>query len=494
METLEQTIQRANEVGTQASAVTGVAFKPLTSTIDASKIAGSSPLKLTSPKPASRSAGLLASIEGLSINDQAQQNIAPLVDQKGIQSAQGVNDSLFSRIMDKLSGDKGQTALTNDAYQAEGVDTAKKELNDISSQINSKTLAYRRQIEKTRENSGGMFGGAVEQEVGRIERQAASELADLAVIQQAKNNNYATAREIADRKVAAQLETQQNELEALKFFYSDNKEKLNKKEDQQFQLLISERSRLLTEQADEKKAINNLALEALKAGAPASVAQRMMGAKSQMEALGMGGSYLRPQGGGAPTVKTINGVDMQWNPATQQWENIGTNGTNSAVVQPLQTKLDLVNSLVNNISKQNAVGPNKLARWSPVSLVTGGKGDFIAGVQQLTSQETMNALLNLKKAGGTLGALSEGESRMLKASASKIGTWAQTDSDGNITGYKTTEKAFKAELQRIQELTRKALEEAGVYQGISTDEQDEINSLMIGGASTPATFNAGNYF
>ena len=76
---------------------------------------------------------------------------------------------------------------------------------------------------------------------------------------------------------------------------------------------------------------------------------------------------------------------------------------------------------------------------------------FIAGVEQLIKGMTLQNLIDAKGKGATFGALSEGELKLLSDSASKIGTWAEKDSKGNITGYNVDEASFKQELQKIRD-------------------------------------------
>lgn len=86
--------------------------------------------------------------------------------------------------------------------------------------------------------------------------------------------------------------------------------------------------------------------------------------------------------------------------------------------------------------------------------MTGTKQNFIAGTEQLKSQLSLDSLINAKKQGATFGALSDTEMNILSRSASKIGSWEVKDNDGNITGYNTTQKAFKAELDKINNFAK----------------------------------------
>lgn len=133
---------------------------------------------------------------------------------------------------------------------------------------------------------------------------------------------------------------------------------------------------------------------------------------------------------------------------------------NQSTASSFTEKVNQIKGLEENKYLDSAVGPNYFARLSPLSKITGGKQDFVAGIQQLTNQETMDKLLQLKQAGGTLGALNESEGQMLKESATKINNWAIKDKNGNITGYNVSEDAFKGELARLRNLAQKAVDTA----------------------------------
>lgn len=65
----------------------------------------------------------------------------------------------------------------------------------------------------------------------------------------------------------------------------------------------------------------------------------------------------------APTVKTINGVDKQWNPQTGTWDNIaggGSNPTIGSVVNPTTGKVDPRSQISNIINQTGAKTDDKL--------------------------------------------------------------------------------------------------------------------------------------
>lgn len=134
----------------------------------------------------------------------------------------------------------------------------------------------------------------------------------------------------------------------------------------------------------------------------------------------------------------------------------GLGGTGGSPLALAQTKgnIDLITGLTSNRKLNSAVGPNAFARASFTNLITGGKSDVIATIEQLRSQLTLDSLINAKAKGATFGALSEGELKVLSQSASQLGTWAIKDPQGNVKGYKTSESSFKKEMDKINNFAR----------------------------------------
>lgn len=161
---------------------------------------------------------------------------------------------------------------------------------------------------------------------------------------------------------------------------------------------------------------------------------------------------LRRRNGLAPIVSKT---------AAQQQSELEAQQQQQILASDMQDKIAKIDALSSDKYLSGAVGPNYFSRLSPTSRITGGKQNFIAGVENITSKETMDVLLTLKQAGGTLGALSDQERIMLQQAASKIGNWRILNKNGQVVGYNTSEATFKAELNRLKELAQKALARAG---------------------------------
>ena len=161
----------------------------------------------------------------------------------------------------------------------------------------------------------------------------------------------------------------------------------------------------------------------------------------------------QPDEGSAPKVTSINGVDSIWDSQTQTFKPItlGASGKNTLQQAESEGNITTIDSLTKNNAIRSVVGPTGIARFIGRGFdnATGSRQNYIAEVEKLRSQLTLDSLINAKAKGATFGALSEGELDILSKSASKLGTWAITDKSGKVTGYNASEKAFKAELDKI---------------------------------------------
>lgn len=104
------------------------------------------------------------------------------------------------------------------------------------------------------------------------------------------------------------------------------------------------------------------------------------------------------------------------------------------------------------------------AGYATTNQFSGQAQNFIADVEQLTSKETLDTLINAKAKGATFGALSIPELALLQQSATKINKWAMhVDNDPNkpVIGYNTDEQSFLKELEQVKRLAQKGIATAG---------------------------------
>lgn len=133
--------------------------------------------------------------------------------------------------------------IKNDLYKKEGVDKAKKDVDEFTSRLEAEQHSNTRRIQAIQKNPEGLFAGGMEQEVNRVNSESLTKQADLAILQNNALRRYSTAAEIADRAVEAKLEPMKAKLEGLKFFYAENKADFDKKDDRAYAELIAKQER-----------------------------------------------------------------------------------------------------------------------------------------------------------------------------------------------------------------------------------------------------------
>lgn len=454
---------------TAPTAITSDSLKPVT------------PLNLTQPQPSTAVDGL-----GGVVQANADAFTANLAEQK--KATETTKKSSLDAYIEALKTQQSQTQMEDTAYsQKGGADDLQKELNDINAQINAEVQSNRRQTEAI-QKAGGQSKAQVDAQVANINRESIAKQADLSVIQMAKQGQYDSAKAIADRAVRAKFEQQKLYNEALKFNYEENKDLFTTAEAREFSTLLADRERKLNAAEAETKQISDFSIEALKAGAPVSIASQIRSAKTMNEAIALGGAYLRPQ----PKAITPKAPDLQnfgtatepnwkqYNTQTGQWEAVSgleLPAKQAVSAQALQSIADVDSLLENKTGMATAVGTTAFSRssgggfWSTLgkaatvvglgpatkqaySRLTGKEQAFVGGVEQMRQQLTLVNLVRAKQNGATFGALSDGERQMLASSATKIGTWAIKDKNDNVVGYDIDENTFKKEVQTINNFAK----------------------------------------
>lgn len=258
--------------------------EPAPTTITSASVAPSAPLVPVAPATPTLADGLQGTIES-----RAQQyglSVAP-----GLEQDKAALDKARNDLTGALTNRKGKTALEDESY-SEAVDPAKRAYDEIGQELIAEQTSARRRIEAIEKNPRGASAEGIAQEVRAVQRDTTARQADLSVIQLARQNDYFGAKEIADRKVAALLEDEANRIQALQLTYNDNKELFTLKEQRQFESQQAERTRLLTERSAALTKVGDLAIEALRNGAPTSVVSAMQKAQTPEEATSIGGTYI----------------------------------------------------------------------------------------------------------------------------------------------------------------------------------------------------------
>lgn len=236
---------------------------------------GQKPLVTPPVTPLTGYAGLIAS------SNAAITNLQPDVDQ-GKADIKTKYDRLGA-----LPGEKADAYKEEKVYEKQGI------YNKMVNTINQKELGYQTRVDKIRnENPTGQLTEGQTIAIDKLTKDWAIEKAALSISAAFAKDDYTLAKTIVDDRIAAETEGLQNELEGLKYFYSENAGNLSdeKKNLLQYQIKTiedekAEKERLLTE-------IGAIQLAAAENGAPADVVTAIGRATDLTSAITGAGSWI----------------------------------------------------------------------------------------------------------------------------------------------------------------------------------------------------------
>jgi HD superfamily phosphohydrolase YqeK len=450
-------------------------------TINPNNIGSVTPYKLAPiPDGSSISTGIIESSSTL--NKQAQARaIEERNKQAEIDKIQKEQSGLESSLADILS-EQGQIGRRTSEFQKEqDVLGKQKSYDEITSQIEAKDLALRRKIEAMEKNPQGMTADALQGEITRIKREGASELADLSIIQSARNRDLFTAQSFVNQKVELLTQDLKTRFDATKFFYDENKEDLNKEDQRKFEKAIREDEREYKEARESIKSLEESKLtyltKANENGAPSSVLQAIQSATTPEQAAVAAQGYLYstdviPYGDGSALIDKATGRVIKTFPGKPIIDDSSAKSIQAQYemeqkIPSLQDKINSIDELLNSKSYEKVVGTAKLGRLPIISKFTGEAQTAVGAIHQLIQKETIDTLLALKKQGGTLGALSDSERLLLQSAATKLGDWEIKDDKLNGVGrWNIDEDSFEKELKQLRTLAERAISNA---RGVSAD-------------------------
>jgi hypothetical protein len=413
------------------------------------------------------------------------------------------SDTSLNDLTTAMFGSENQGSRLLGMENSAGIPDLQNQLTDITNQINTTDLNFRRERENI-QNDQTLSMAQKNSRLRDVSFKQASNLADMEVIRSARSNTLSNLQAQVQRKADLQFADEKTRIDNLKFIYDNNEGKYKdqlgeviKKEDRAYDLAKTKYTNTEQQKAD-------LVKTSAQNGASNDILQGIMKSTTLDEAYGLAKNFLENpldraikqaqltklnldnQGGsvGGKIVK-INGVDYMQDangnltiPKVPQ-----SSGGSDVEKQTIQNKLTTLDSLIGGKGQAGAVGASPLARNKVARLLTGGiagagsKANFIASVEQITKGLTLQQLIDAKANGATFGALSDSELSLLAGSASKIGTWAIKDKQGNITGYKANEKDFNNELNVIKLLTQKAYDQKYGTQDIN-NYLDSVNTAL----------------
>lgn len=420
---------------------------------------------------------------------------------RATQEAEKAKGTEKKGLMDTMSSYLGIQSSREQLEAEAGLDKKAQKVTDVTNQIEASERAKVNELRAL--ESSGLTDVQRSAQAREINRKYAFEQADLALIQSAANRDLETASNIINRKIELQLEPLKTKLEFQKMFYEENKGLFDKAEQRQFDSLTKATEREYEEAKTLEKYKADIQLEAVKNGVqiPAYVLSELNRAKTQAEVaqvLAKNGISLAKltAGDGVPTIKSINGIDMQWNNATQKWETINVDGgTDSLVAERGLDRINQLDSLINNKTGLNSNAG--LVRRSGLRSLQVSR-DWSADAINVLSRLTVDELGRVKSDGVTFGALSDPERKAVGDAASALNA-GMVMKDGLPTGkFKLSEDKVRKELETIQKYakidfkkrTGMTYEQYQAIQSLAPDDFSEVDSIY----GDEEEFSPANYY
>ncbi len=361
----------------------------------------------------------------------------------------------------KLMSDMGVIEGKKGIYEDElGVNKLQKQIDGLQGAIDVEYKSVQDTIDSIYKNPNLTLSLAGRQ-ANEIQRKSASYLANLSLSKSILGRDYDRAVGIAEKKVEMELAPLKSELDAKKFVYESNKELWSASEKAQLDNIIRKEERAYKEEKERKDTLEAKKIELFKNGAPQNMLDVVRDAEtiediyaipgvstylvSKAERLDMqlkGLQIRKANNDLAPRSEIISLDDaMKYGvppgtPLSVAYTLLGDQQEKKSELarQTMQDKIANLDSLKEHRGLGAAIGANRTARFTPFTFdkVNGERDDFVAAVDQLVNQETLDTLLELKKSGGTVGSPSDKDIELFKSASSKINSWAVKDKEGKI--------------------------------------------------------------
>lgn len=437
--------------------------------------------------------GLEGAMEGLTTQNQTQADL---------QAKAETEKKSSNKVLDELYASLGvtNTALGNvsSSVSREEQDAARKKFDEYTSQLEQEQLANRRRLERLqKENPEGLFGGGLEQELSRLNRESLSKQADIAILQTAANRNYETAASIADRQVQMNLEALTARAKNIEMFINRNQAIFDKADERAFQLAKSRIDQELKTKTDNENAIRDMKLSVAQSQDPnksSILASLSQIDTSKPEAFNQAMTLLGQVKD--PMVQLDLALKrQQLATAQKQYQLLGEPTptekkkeaealkSQQGQTDTLKEKVNLIDSILESKGLASRVGTTPFTRKgllnvSLIADVTGQGQQFAGGVHKLASREFLDALIGAKAQGATFGALTDREGDALRAAATQLNDWELKDKNGLGRGiWNIDEQSFKKELNNLKRLANLGIMRANGT-AFEQDEQSLLDNLF----------------
>ena len=274
---------QVSEEGQAAAGRIAAARAKADNTITSESLAPQAEVQVTDPQTGTAMAGLGGALEAQT--DSFAQGLADTTNQREAASAASTRD--YQSLVANRTGLEG---FSLQADQDAGVFEADSALQDINNELRTEQLGRRRSVEALQ--GQGNLKGTTQSQVNNINRESYSKQADMAIVQLAAQGRFNSASALADRKANAMFEQEQNQIDAAKITYEDNKDLYNKAEQREFETALTDRTNRVQAEKEQMQAVQNLALQAQLDGAPQAIVSEMMKSKTLADASALGGQFV----------------------------------------------------------------------------------------------------------------------------------------------------------------------------------------------------------
>lgn len=260
-------------------------------TISNETLAPVTPIRVSTPTPLTGPDGLLGGVQSgaASFQTDLQQKTAQ---QQKIDELQAKTSLSKQSFLERAGYTTGEAAKTDAAY-SQTVDPIEQELNAVNQEIFQEEQSLRRRQEALDKQPGTLEQKA--QAAYDMKKESSKLQSDLYVKQLGLQGRYDSAKKIADRKIAVELEKDKRDLEILKFDYEENKELFTKEEQRQFEQDQNDRERALNAKEAKMKTFEDTRIALLKSAAeqnaPAEVRTAIANSQTTEEAIQAAGQY-----------------------------------------------------------------------------------------------------------------------------------------------------------------------------------------------------------
>jgi hypothetical protein len=290
--------------------------------ITSATMAPSTPVTLPTQIQPTAAAGMAGAIESSNksvLTEQQKQDALVAEQSKIAETSQGSMDKALERMMG-INTEASQAASTIDRTAE---DAARQRSDDLVSQMEANSLAARRRVEELQKNNPqGLFGGALQDEVNRINRDNEIQNADLAVQQLAALRSYERLNAIADRQLELKLEPLRLEAKNMELFYNANKDRFNKSDDRVFAAAKEKAEQEYKKAEAVETALTNAKVTLLRSaaeqGAPSSIQNAIQNAKTPEQAILAAGQYGGDMLARKIKLQTIDKNDLEMDKLAQE--------------------------------------------------------------------------------------------------------------------------------------------------------------------------------